>query len=365
MSKQRMRIADIRLMGGEKLKKTVVRYMGVFIFLLAGLLLFARISETLRRKTAEETDMVHSFYEIEENTLDVLFLGSSHLYYGVQPCELWKEYGITSYVMGSPEQTAATSYLLLKEAFEYQQPKVVMMENYYLWNKNMYYSEARLRQAFDGMRLGSAKLEMIRTMIPEKGCKEKLTYLVPFLKYHSRWDELEDYDFHTSPYLKGARIDYTSVELEDPGIPQEMANVPQNSMDYLEKIIALCEENGAEFVMFGVPYGVETDMERYERRQGMTLMLEQYLEEKGIPFLFYQRDYADVIDFKTDFRDRTHLNTAGAIKLTAHLGGWLSENYNLTGHRNDGNYASWDLDYVKYEKDRTAAEENPQNTADN
>ena len=45
---------------------------------------FCRAAEILRRKTAAETDMVHSFYEIEENSLDVLFLGSSHLYYGVQ-----------------------------------------------------------------------------------------------------------------------------------------------------------------------------------------------------------------------------------------------------------------------------------------
>lgn len=52
-------------------------------FLALGLLLFMQLGEVLRRKTGAETDMVHSFYEIEEDTLDVLFLGSSHLYYGV------------------------------------------------------------------------------------------------------------------------------------------------------------------------------------------------------------------------------------------------------------------------------------------
>lgn len=336
----------------------------VVVFLALGILLFTQISEVLRRKTGAETDMVHSFYEIEENTLDVLFLGSSHLYYGVQPNELWKEYGITSYVMGSPEQTAATSYFLLKEAFNHQQPKVVAMENYYLWNKDLYYSAARLRQAFDGMRFGKVKLEMIQTMLPENGLKDQLTYALPFLKYHSRWSELEEYDFQTKPYLKGARIDYTTVELEDPGIPEAAVEIPDNSLYYLEKIIELCEENGAEFMMFGIPYGVETDMERYERRQGMTLTLESMLEEKGIPFLFYQRDYADVIDFGTDFRDKTHLNTAGAVKLTGHLGAWMAEEYELTGHKDETAYESWNEDYAKYEADRQAAQENPQNTAD-
>lgn len=333
-------------------------------FLALGILLFMQLGEVLRRKTGAETDMVHSFYEIEEDTLDVLFLGSSHLYYGVQPNELWNEYGITSYVMGSPEQTVATSYFLLKEAFEHQQPKVVAMENYYVWNKDLYFSAARLRQAFDGMQFGKVKLEMIQTMLPEIGWKEQLTYVLPFLKYHSRWSALQNYDFHTKPYLKGARIDYTVVELEDLGILGQAVELPDNSIYYLEKIIALCKENGAQFMMFGVPYGIETDKERYERRQSMTLTLEQMLQEKNIPFLFYQRDYADVIDFATDFRDRTHLNTAGAVKLTKHLGAYLAGEYGLAGHKNDAAYASWNADYETYEADRQAAQENPQDTAD-
>lgn len=344
--------------------KKIKTVTGVILFLLLGLLIFVNISEVLRRKTGAETDMVHSFYEIEENTLDVLFLGSSHLYYGVQPNELWEEYGITSYAMGSPEQTVATSYFLLKEAFEHQQPKVVLMESYYFWNKKMYYSEARLRQAFDGMAFGKVKLEMIQTMLPELEIKDKLSYALPFLKYHSRWDALENYDFQTKPYLKGARIDYTTVAVEDPGLPEEASKIPENSLYYLEKIMELCEENGAEFAMFAIPYGIEKRADSYEYRQGVNLALDTYLSEKDIPFLFYQQDYTDVIDFAADFRDRTHLNTQGAVKLTDHLGAWLTETYDMADHREEPAYECWNRDYEKYEQDRAAAQENPQDTAD-
>ncbi|HIR75785.1 MAG TPA: hypothetical protein IAB97_02590 [Candidatus Choladousia intestinipullorum] len=335
------------------------RILGTIAFLITGILIFAGISEIMRRKTAEEVDMVHSFYEIEEDSLDVLFLGSSHLYYGVQPNELWREYGITSYVMGSPEQTAATSYFLLKEAFTRQQPKVVVMESYYLWNKLMYNGESRLRQAFDGMKFGPVKVEMINEMLPDAGFKEKLTYYLPFLKYHSRWSELESYDFTTKPFLKGSRLDYTTVELEDPGIPKKAAAIPDNSMEYLEKIIRLCEENDAEFVMAAIPFGIETDQKRYKRRQGLNLTLEEYLQAEGIPFLFYQRDYPDIIDFSTDFRDKTHLNTNGAVKLTHHLGGWLKENYGLEGHKGEAAYESWDSDLVLYDRETEWVKENP------
>ncbi len=362
------RIANIRFdpnqAKGDFMRKKCITGVGCVLFILCGLLIFCSLSNVLRRKTAGETDQIHSFYSVEKNSLDVLFIGSSHLYYGVQPNVLWKEQGITSYVMGSPEQTAATSYFLLKEAFRYQKPKVVAMESYYLWNKKLYNSEERLRQAFDGMRLDGVKVEMLKTMLPDTEWKELFTYLVPFVKYHSRWQELENKDFHSNNFQKGARIDYTVTELDNPGIPENAASVPENSLFYIKKIEELCKENGAEFMMFAVPFGIETDQERYDRRQGLNLTLEKELQEDGVPFLFYQRDNPEVIDFETDFRDKTHLNTYGAEKLTVHLGAYLAETYELEDHRTDTAYASWNEDLEEYETEAAKLRENPVDTAD-
>lgn len=345
-------------------KTTIKRAFAVLAFLAIGIALYLQAAEILRRKTAAETDMVHSFYELEENSIDVLFLGSSHLYYGVQPNVLWREQGIPSYVLGSPEQTAAMAWFLLKEALQYQKPKVVVLESYYLWNGELYGSEARLRQAFDGMRFGRTKLEMADTMLSDAGLKEKLTYYIPFLKYHSRWDSLESYDFQTKPYLLGARIDYTVEELKNPGIPKKKRKLPQLSKLYLEKIAELCEENGIAFAVLAVPYGIETDEARYKRRQGINLTLEEMLEEKGIPFLFYQKQKPELIDFSTDFRDRTHLNTAGAEKLTADLGQWLQELYGLEDHRGEDGYKRQEKYLAQYEVDAAEQREHPVSTAD-
>ena len=144
----------------------------------------------------------------------------------------------------------------------------------------------------------------------------------------------------------------------------EASEIPDDSMKYLEKIIQLCRENGVEFVMFAIPYGIETDQARYDRRQGTNLALEDYLESQEIPFLFYQRDIDTGIDFATDFRDKTHLNTYGAEKISAHLGGWLQENYQLSDHRTDEAYASWTEDYENYVQDKAELQENPVDTAD-
>ena len=338
--------------------------LAAVLFIGIGLLLYGRISEVLRRKSGAEADMIHTFYDVKKDSLDVLFLGSSHLYYGVQPNVLWREYGIAAYDMGSAEQTVASSYFLLTEALAYQKPEVVVLETYYLWYPELYNGEARLRQAFDGMRYGKAKREMLDVMLPELDWKERMTYCLPFLKYHERWDALEDYDFHTKPYLRGARIDYTVAKVEDPGLPEEASDLPKLSLEYLEKLWKLCEENDTELVLLAIPYGSEADTDRYLKRQGMNLTLEDWARERGIPFRFYQKEEPELIDFATDFRDQTHLNTEGAGKLTADLGAWLAKDYALPDHRGDRAYSSYEEDLQRYEADTVKAKEHPENTAD-
>ena len=174
-------------------------------------------------------------YDIEEDTLDVLCLGSSHAYYGFQPNVLWNEYGITSCVLGSPQQTAALSYYLLKEALQYQKPEVVLFESYYLWFDQLYTKEERLRQAMDPMRFGTVKMEMVDELLGDLSWKEKFNYYVPFMTYHQRWQELENSDFHSKPYLKGSFMRAHVHSMEDLGVAREAVEIPETSLEYLNK----------------------------------------------------------------------------------------------------------------------------------
>ena len=140
--------------------------------------------------------------------------------------------------------------------------------------------------------------------------------------------------------------------------------MPKLSLEYLEKLWKLCEENDTELVLLAIPYGSEADTDRYLKRQGMNLTLEDWARERGIPFRFYQKEEPELIDFATDFRDQTHLNTEGAGKLTADLGAWLAKDYALPDHRGDRAYSSYEEDLQRYEADTVKAKEHPENTAD-
>lgn len=331
------------------MKKTVRWIFAAVVFVVIGLILFFNISEVLRRKGGGAADMVHSFYDIEENTLDVLCMGSSHGYSAFQPNTLWNEFGLTSYVLCSQRQTAATTYYLLQEALKYQKPKVLFLESYYFFSAKKYTDEAALRLAIDAIRLGRVKHEAIQDLLSGHSKKEWLSYYLPFLKYHGRWNDLKNTDFHSDNYLKGSIFDFEVYPMEEPELPEDGREIPDVVYEYLEKVIALCEENEIQLVLFTAPYGYDDDLKGYLKKQQINETLESYLEQQGIPYLYFQKTKEAGIDFATDFRDYAHLNTNGAMKITRSLGKYITEHYALPDHRGDEAYQSWQEDYEAFQ----------------
>lgn len=327
------------------MRKNVRWIAGSLLFLIVAFAVFGVVNDIVRFKVSDEADMIHSFYDVEEDTLDVLCIGSSHAYHSVQPALLWGEHGIASYVMGSPLQTLPCSYYLLKEALKYQSPKLLLLETYCFPRQYKFKSDSYLRQAIDGMRFGKVKIEALNSLLPEYSLKEKLSYYIPFLLYHSRWDELENYDFIQYSWLRGGILDFRQVPQTEPDFPKEQLKMPKMNMKYLKKIFRLCKKKEIQLVLFAAPFA---EVGTAEEALRVNLFVEKYAARKGIPFLFYQKTKELDIDYETDFYDDQHLNTYGTEKLTKVLGNWLVQNYDLTDHRQEESYESWNEDYVRY-----------------
>ena len=73
------------------------------------------------------------FYNLEEDTVDVLFLGSSHAAAAFSPVELYETFGIRSYNLGCEQQNVLLSYYWLQEALRFQKPKVVFLDTFMLF----------------------------------------------------------------------------------------------------------------------------------------------------------------------------------------------------------------------------------------
>ena len=329
-----------------------LRALQMIAFLAVFLILLHILSGILIRKTNSEYDLIRSFYRVDRQSLDVICLGSSHAYHSFQPNELWHEYGITSYVMGTPQQTIAGTYYLLKEAFRYQSPRVVLVETYYFKSRKPFVNEARMRCVADGMRPGPVKREMIRELLPDLTWQESLSWHIPFIAYHGRWAELTNADFHPLRWSKGSiLLDIVDHDVTNPGLSGvEPVPMSDYAMGYLRKIKALCDEHGSQLILYSSPYGTgsEMDYRHYLKNQAKQMGYEDAAADLGVPYLYYQRDNTADIDFARDFSDTTHLNSDGARKLTLDLGRFITEHYDMPDHRCEKRFDPWDEDYEAY-----------------
>ena len=72
------------------------RIIKAVAFILIFCVLFSGATYILRNKN--EANIVLPFYDEPKNTLDVIFIGSSHVMCSVYPMELYDRYGIASYL---------------------------------------------------------------------------------------------------------------------------------------------------------------------------------------------------------------------------------------------------------------------------
>lgn len=139
------------------------------------------------------------FYKLEENSVDVFFLGSSNAAAGFIPQELYNNYGITSYNLGCEQQNMLISYYWLEEALKTQSPEVVILDCLMLFPFGeagaLNSGEECTRKALDYMKFGKAKSEAVDAICQLDESLSKESFYLTNIRYHSRWKQLTEKDF--------------------------------------------------------------------------------------------------------------------------------------------------------------------------
>ncbi len=281
------------------------------------------------------------------DTMDVMYFGSSHMYCSINPVEMWDTYGIRSYQFATQQQPLWITYHYIKEALKYQKPKVIVLDILMTKQQTDYSEEGVNRTAIDLLPQSYNRLAMIQAAVPQG---ERGSYIINFIKYHSRWQELkaEDWAWANSKFfgvpsgdphwdpratdpLKGyvaldkvtpmpEMIDLTSVTDEAP--------LTDKVSDYLQRIIDLANEEGIALVFYKAPSNATPEEKAYFNT------VEAIASAAGIPFIDYNVHYDTIgLDVATDFYDKGHVNTVGASKVTKHFGAYLQTHFNLPDGR--------------------------------
>lgn len=313
-----------------------------FLLLLA--LVFSAFCRFFSFKYNDGIYNLEALYAQEEDSIDVLFLGSSHAFESFHTGVLYEEYGVAAFDLGSSEQPLWNSYHYLLEALKTQTPKLVVLEGYSLPYDGEHQVHDRLVKNTAGFRPSLNQLENLRVSAPED---EFWTYFFRFYTYHNRYDEnISSADYYPRQGMaiyddwKGFLFNHYNYYYDTPhalGLTGTMELHPKTET-YYRKVIELCQSRGIPLHVVVVPYHM-TDTEQLRMNRAAEIAAEY-----GVPFTDYNgpgmHEMLD-FDYSRDMAHGNHLNPYAAIRFTRALGDMLTATYDLPDRRGDERYASW------------------------
>jgi hypothetical protein len=269
----------------------------------------------------------NNFYKTKLNSVDMIFLGSSRAYCSFNPRVFNDKLNISSYNLGSSEQSFASSYYILRETLKYQKPKLVIQEvSYSCHNLQLRELKAGVGN-FDGFNLKNTELY------------EKLSR-TDRLKYNIKYFNLDRILNNILLNLTGNRIvenidgfvawknrlsDKSVYAIIDSKRGEfKLTEQFYQNMEYFDRIIELCKKEDIKLIFVSAPQ-INYPLNHKE--------IQNYFKEffnmrKCVYYDFTEKTGGGMINFilTNDFLDSEHLNIYGAEKISIFMSKLISEN---------------------------------------
>lgn len=294
------------------------------------------------KRTLEE------FYKLEPNTLDLVFLGSSHSYCTFDPEIIDNKLGTNSFNMASPMQHADSSYFLLKETLKYHKPDTIVFEIYW----DMIDDEFELKQAetiLSAIDNENLKKEYIKEVFP---LNEKIKYFFKPVRYQrdafAYWNKdltetVEEHMADKKPeektkqgieYYKGKGFIYSDIIIPESkfyednqfiGLDGEQWDFDKTQKKYIEKLVNLCHSENIKIVFVTAPIA-NISMEHIKNYDSLHKKISDFARELEVPY----RDYNIINKEKklltnSNFRDDAHLNYSGVEIIMKDFVDWIED----------------------------------------
>ena len=336
-------------------KKTFFRILEILIFVTLTLYLLIHLSYSLRDNLYRTGLNMKGYYGEEENTLDLVILGTSSTFSAIAPMELWNSYGIASYDFCTNVQFENSMPFSIRELSKTQNPKLVMIDlaPFMMKHNSVVYQEVdcNMRYNTDGFSYSKNRFDLINALVPDP--EDRIYYYFDILYYHTNEPSLSSWNWELQNARKGyANLNGNAVFTEEQwmeDIPENF-EMPEDEVHYLDLLLEELEKHDFEVLFFNGPYfQYEEKLEQAKRVQ----WVKNYLTEKGYSYLD-MNDYRKQIGFDsgTDYSmDYCHYHINSALKITEFLGEYLTENYSLPDHRSDVAYDLWkeqSLEWAEY-----------------
>lgn len=248
-----------------------------------------------------------------DNSLDILFFGDSESYAAFSPRHLYSKYGYTSYVCGTAAQKVCDTYAILKDAFETQSPKVIVLET------NCLFRDLKSKEENPDLVMNYLT-DTLPVFANHASWKKAARKLLPKSRDERRRKQ-KGFIVRKNviPYKGGKYMKKT----------KKKRTVNKDISSYLEQIVTLCEENQAKLLLVSTPSPKNWN---YKKHNGV----QEWADSHSIDYIDLNLEEGVKINWKKDTKDGgDHLNFSGAKKVTSFMGEYFRANYTLEDKRRE------------------------------
>lgn len=296
-----------------------------------------------------------AFEALPVNSVDVAFIGSSTVFCGVNPIQLYTDYGIASHDYAVGASTGALTDYISDLVFERQAPHYVLLDATRLYAD---FLNSSVNNILPMTKLTASKVNLA---LSTKNLTSAIEYLVPLLMCHQNWTETNVNDFlfsfapNNDPLLG-------MVGLVNPAQDAQplLDSYQKPAMEYADftpdikpvltelskaQLLAFrdkCLMHGAQPMLFVCPSVFGNQCTKF------LLELESFAKENGIQMMNFNLHRNDLVLEADDFSDDHHLTIAGMTKFTDVLGKYLKNACIIPDRRGDAAYARYDESAAVY-----------------
>lgn len=302
------------------------------IFLIILVLSFQYYEEKIFKRF--DTFLDYAYYQIPKNSIDLLFIGSSHSYCTFNS-KLFDHYlKCNSLNLGTDSQSFSITYSAILEILKRQTPKVIVIEVYPIKRDP---SIPALRPHLDTMSFSINKLRLIKNSLP---ITKWGNHLINTFYYHSRWKEFnilrkeeqkgyeswegktnnKGFDGYVWDSIRYS-LTYDIYEKIYNNIPNISFDISENYLKLLESLFKICQKKGIKIIIASPPVIDDYEVLNILYNPSLKELMDKYS--------------IDSIDFNTgkikyekiDFLDNAHLSLAGSDEVSFEMANFLKENY--------------------------------------
>ena len=285
----------------------------------------------------------------EKDELDVVFIGSSHVIWGIDPNYIWEKTGMTSLDYGFPGLDIKNAYYGLKEVLKHKKPKVIVVDVFLLYNESD--AVGVTNRMCNALPLSVNKIEMINSNTKLDTLSERMDYYFPLHLYHTRKLDTTDFTFKYSNLELGHHVSFNRLDSHfQYGDWQERDTLSKDEKSYFTRIVNLAKKENIAIIFTTIPHlsasfplkSSWNSVEDFAKANNFTYLNLNKLEYIKSTGLNYNEDVND------DSPSNSHLNYFGARKISLFLADMIQKKYHIEDKRKNKKYIAWNENLKEY-----------------